>query len=139
MKVPSDLDILEAIYKDYYQAFASYEKSDDSRTSKVYVPIDCAKIAKLLKTDGDIVFGRLYYHLQNKYGYKKNNGLNIDFFALSVGQTNKPDRHVVNFPLMASVLAGMQQENAKFEVGTKISIVALAISLCSIVVTLLPS
>lgn len=82
MKVPSDLDILEAIYKEYYQAFTSYEKGDDSRKTKVYVPIDCSKIAKLLKTNGDIVFGRLYFYLQNKYGYKKNNGLNMDFFAL---------------------------------------------------------
>lgn len=61
MKNPSDGNILDAIYKKYYKDFVSYDKSTPSRSSKIYVPIDCAHIAEELGMDSEILFGRLDY------------------------------------------------------------------------------
>lgn len=67
-KLTTDLEILNAIYEKYYDAFASYaDAHNQTRNSKVYVPIDIESIAESLGVDGDIIFGRLYYHLNKKY------------------------------------------------------------------------
>lgn len=128
MRTPTDLDILESIYKKYYVQFCCYEDDESIRASKIYVPISCDDIANELNVDGDIVFGRLYYHLEKKYGYKQNDGSNVHFFALGLGR----EKHCVNFPLLSSVLAGLQQEKRKFVLATTISIISLSISLVSI-------
>ncbi|MFK0570877.1 hypothetical protein [Endozoicomonas sp.] len=132
MKVPSDLEILEAIYKKYYDEFKSYEKDSPSRSSKIHMPISCREIAKSLNVDGDIVFGRLHYHLEKKYGYKNEDGSRVSFFSLQIGKDNQ----CVNFPLLASVLAGLQQEQKKFITATAISSFSLAISLISLAIAL---
>ncbi len=64
MKIPTDFEILKMIYQDYYGDFSNYSKSNPSRSCKNYVPIDIRKIANKLNVDGDIIFGRLYYHLE---------------------------------------------------------------------------
>lgn len=133
MKVPTDLAILEEIFKEYYSAYASFQKGSGDRESKIYVPIVCGDIAKKLNVDSDIVFGRLYYHLEKKYGYKQRDGANVHFFALRVGEN---DVHCVNFPLMASVLAGLQHERDKFKLTTALSFVALAVSVISILISI---
>ncbi len=68
MRIPTDIQILDAIYERYYSTFAAFAKSAGDRSSKIYVPIDIKTIAYTLRVDGDIVFERLYYHLENKYG-----------------------------------------------------------------------
>lgn len=128
MKLPSDLKVLNAIYKLYYEEFCNFAQAPDvqnGRMGKIYVPIDCKMIARELDVDSDIVFGRLYYHLEQKYGYKRDDASKIVFFSLGVGS----DRHCVNFPLLASVLAGMQEENSKFQWATVLSSIAVVISI----------
>ncbi|MNO49572.1 hypothetical protein D3C76_399270 [compost metagenome] len=92
------------------------------------MPIDCKMIAKELDVDGDIVYGRLYYHLEQKHGYTRSDGSNVAFFSMMVGS----DRHCVNFPLLASVLAGLQEESSKFQLATWLSTFAIVISLASL-------
>lgn len=123
-RTPTDLELLTAIYERYYDQFAKYSKTAPDRDSKIYVPIDCATIATQLGVDGDIVFGRLYYDLDNRYGYTKDDGSKIHFFAFSVGK----DKHCVNLPLLASVLAGLRHENRRFVITTWVAIFALMIS-----------
>lgn len=132
MKIPTDLKLLSHIYKKYYATFISYSKESPERSAKIYVPIDCAEIARNFKVDGDIIFGRLYYHLEKVYGYKKSDGANVHFFALQVGNDHK----FINFPLLASVVAGLRLEHRKFWWATSISIVALIISALSLGVAL---
>jgi len=127
-KTPTDLELLNAIYERYYDEFSQYSKEGGGRGSKIYVPIDCASIADRLKVDGDIVFGRLYYDLDSRYGYTNDDGSKVHFFALAVGD----DRHCVNFPLLASVLAGLRHENRRFLVTTWIAVIALVISSVSL-------
>jgi hypothetical protein len=131
MKLPSDRQILECIFDQYKGAFAKFDLQKD-RATKVYVPIDCKAIAKKLGTEPDIVFGRLYYHLEKKYGFKQSDGVNVHLFALKIG----PDSKCVNFPLLASVLAGMQEERRRNLLTQAIAIAAIAVSLVSLLVSL---
>jgi hypothetical protein len=98
LKIPTDLKVPSTIYKLYYEEFKNHSREPDienGRQKKIYVPIDCKAVAKELDVDGDIVFGRLYYHLEEKHGYTRSDGSNVAFFSLMVGA----DRHCINFPL----------------------------------------
>jgi hypothetical protein len=75
--IPTDLQILDAIYERYYQTYADFVKSKSDRSTKIYVPIDVGAIARVLDVDGDIVFGRLYYHLEDKHGYTRGDGSRV--------------------------------------------------------------
>lgn len=132
-RAPTDLEILNAIYERYYATFASFSADESARSSKVYVPIDIAQLAKDMSVDEDIVFGRLYYHLDKKYGYKNDDGSYVHLFALVVGG----DRHCVNFPYVASVLASLREENRKYRLATTLAIVSLFISVVAFLLSVL--
>jgi hypothetical protein len=127
MKIPTDRKILELIYKEYKNTFKEYIKGDDTRESRIYVPIDCAKLAEKLNTDRDIVFGRLYYYLDQKYGYKRDDGSSVHLFSLAVGK----DVKCVNFPMLASVLASLRSEYTKFIVPIIVSTISVIVALVS--------
>lgn len=133
MRVPTDEQILERVWRTYYPVFASYTRDTAGRASKIYVPIDIGSIARDLGVDGDIVFGRLYYHLEQKYGYQTPSGSRVHLFALEVSG----DRHAINFPLMASILAALQEESRKFLVSTWVSVIALGVSVVALCVSVL--
>ncbi|MDP2658981.1 MAG: hypothetical protein Q8O78_11280 [Candidatus Deferrimicrobium sp.] len=132
MKVPTDHAILNDIYNHYYKAFAGFsaeasERGSAERGSKIYVPVDIRGISKRLRVDPDIVFGRLYYHMEEKYGYQRPGGEHVHFFAFSVG----PDKHCVNFPLLGSVLAGLREEWKKAYWAIGIAFLSLIVSAAS--------
>jgi hypothetical protein len=77
---PTDLQILEEIYTRYYATFRSFSREQPSRSAKVYVPIHIEAIAEHFAVDPDIVFGRLYYHLERKYGFIQPDGTNVHLF-----------------------------------------------------------
>lgn len=125
----TDRVILKKIYDLYYQEFCSFDKSEAKREGKIYVPIDCHLIAKDLNLDPDIVFGRLYYHLEKKHGYKQDNGALVHLFAFKVGA----DRHAVNFPLLSAILAEHEQSFYRFTIPLFVSSLALLISIAAYV------
>ncbi len=127
MKLPSDRAILERIYKLYYEEFQNHSCGENSgRRSKIYIPIDCKMIAREFDVDADIIFGRLYYHLQKKHGYTNEKGSKVIFFDEVAS-----DGRCINFPLMSSVLAGLQEDVNKFRTATWISTCALTVSIAS--------
>lgn len=128
---PTDLEILNEIYSRHYDAFAAYSKDLPNRASKIYVPIDLDGIADKLDVDADIVFGRLYYHLNHKHGYRKDDGSYVHLFTPVAGK----DRQCVNFPLVASILADLKQENQKFWWATIIAVFSLFVSVASIIIS----
>lgn len=129
--LPTDLEILNQIYERYYDDFVH---GVAKRASKLYVPIKIEPIAELLGVDVDIVFSRLYYHLEHLHSYRnETNGAITHFFALEVDG----DRHCVNFPYMASLLAALRAEDRKFRISTIQSRVALIISILALVVSVL--
>lgn len=131
-KVPTDLEILDEIYERYYDDFAAYSKENPQRETKIFVPIDIEEIAKSLNVDADIIFGRLYYHMNKKYGYRKENGSKVSIYATIQG-----DGHSVNLPLLASVLADLRKKNRKFKIATSIAVFSLIVSAISMVISLL--
>ena len=131
-KVPTDLKILETIYNLYHEEFVLYDEDEKIRETKIYVPIDCHKVADKLKVNGDIVFGRLYYHLDKKYRYRQEDDSKVLFFAFN----EIPDSpKSINFPLLTSVLAGLREEKDKFRTTTIIAVVALVLSSISLVLS----
>lgn len=133
-RIPTDLQILQKIYDLYYNDFCAFDHDDTIRDAKIFVPIDCKKIAKKLGTNGDIVFGRLYYHLANKHKYTDHdNGTApiVRLFEFKVGN----DIKCVNFPFMASVLADLKIQDRRFKLTLFASVLALCISVASLTVT----
>lgn len=128
MKAPTDLQILQVIYDDYYNVYSEFQRGEEnSRRSKIHVPIDCQKIANKLKVDGDIVFGRLYYYLEQKHGYKREDDSKVSFFALGLGS----DKHCINFPLLTSILADLQEQDRKARRTSRLATIAIVISAVS--------
>jgi len=134
-KIPTDLQILKAIYKQYVQTFREREFVEPPRVTKIYVPIDVRLIAKHLGTDPDELFGRLYYHLDHVYSYKQENGAKVHLFAFAVGE----DRHCINFPYLAAVLAERQSQHKRELVAIAIAVFSLVISIGSLVAQALSS
>jgi len=134
-RLPTDLKILNAIYTRYYEQFTQYSRNDPNpdRSAKIYVPIDIELISQKLKVDKDIVFGRLYYHLQRKHGYKGDDGVSVPFFTLRVGE----NIHCVNFPPLASVLADLRDQGRRHDRATWIAAGSLVVSVVSISLTIL--
>ena len=132
-RLPTDLQLLDTIYSMYYDAFASYPESSPKRSSKIYVPIDIDAIARKFGLDGDIVFGRLYYHLDEKYGYSQKEGGEVHLFTTVVGG----DRHCVNFPYVASIVATLRDQDRKYRIATGMASVSLLISVVSFALSIL--
>lgn len=86
--LPTDLQILNTIYNQYYDKFKSFSKNDSDRSAKNFIPVDIKLIAQKFGVDVDIIFGRLYYHLEQKYGYSRPDGSKVAFFALIIGSDN---------------------------------------------------
>jgi len=128
----NDLKILEAIYDRYYSDFQSYSEENKTRSSKIYVPISIEELAKKMGVDVDIIFGRLYYHLNKRYRYKQDGGLQVDLFSLSVGD----DKHCINFPYLAGILAGLKEKNTKYLVTLWCSIASIAIAVAAVIVSI---
>lgn len=121
---PTDLELLEEIYKRYYSVFAGHSREEPTRSTKMFVPINIRELADHFNVDADIVFGRLYYDLEPKYGFENSDGTKVPFFYLKTGD----DTNVVHFPLLASVVAKLRDERKKHLIATWISISALVIS-----------
>ncbi len=119
------MKILNRIYDGYYETFV---KNKPSRSSNNYIPIDIGRLAEDLRVDADIIFGRLYYHLDEKHRYKEEDGSMVHLFALRVGD----DSECVHFPFLASVLADLRAESRKLVTATTIAIISLIVAAVSL-------
>lgn len=132
--LPTDYELLAEIYRRYFDAYVAFDKNvSTKRSTKNYVPIDVKEVARALGSESDLIFGRLFYHLEPKYGFDDGEGSGdgppprVPFFAMRVGG----DTHAVHFPLLASVLADLRDQRAKHLFATWISVIAFGMSLVS--------
>jgi hypothetical protein len=130
--LPTDRNLLGVIFREYYPPFAAFSEENKTRSSKIWVPIDIETLARRFRTDPDMIFGRLYYHLNGKYGQEIDGG-RLEFFQMRVGA----DKHCVNFPFLASVLADLEQESSRFAWATAIAALSLVVSIASIAIAVL--
>jgi hypothetical protein len=93
-----------------------------------FMLIDVAKVAARLGCKSELLFGRLYYHLDAKYRYKQDDGARVDLFHLNI-QDKGP---AVHFPYLASILAGLEEEHRKLFWSMVFSVTALILSLISL-------
>ncbi|AEE23945.1 hypothetical protein Glaag_3009 [Glaciecola sp. 4H-3-7+YE-5] len=129
MKTVTDRKLLKTIYDLYEKDYLNFEKDNPNRSAKIYVPIDCDLVAEKLSTEPGLVFGRLYYHLDKKHRYKQENGSSVHLFALRVGS----DINSIHFPLLASVIAELDDSFRRFTIPLVISSLAFLVSLGSLV------
>jgi len=132
VKLPTDQQLLTTIYKLHLDDYKQYDTDPSIRETKMYVPINITKVAAKLKTDEDLVFGKLLDDLEHRFGIKNDDGSLRPFFAIKVGK----DFHAINFPYMSSVLAQIKDDNKKYRLATTIAIFALLISALSISIAL---
>jgi hypothetical protein len=135
-RVPTDKMILEVIYARYYEEFAqfSHGADDQDRDTKIYVPVDLGAVARTLHVDGDIIFGRLSYYLDHKYRYQNPNGSWVHLLWLRYDKQPRP--HWINFPLLASVLAGLQDDERRVAWTRWLSILSICIAVAAFALSL---
>lgn len=132
---PTDLQLLEEIYRRYYREFTAFSRDCPDRDTKVYVPIDIATIARHFGVDGDIIHGRLYYHLDHKYGIDRTNGERVPFFYFKEDAAPS-DRHQVQFPILASAVAQLKESRNQFVLATSLAAASLVIAFLALIVSM---
>jgi hypothetical protein len=127
---PTDLEILKEIYGRHREEFSG---SANARTSKIMVPLDVPAIARSLGVDADSIFGRLYYHLDPKYGEPAFQGRPRKVLFTPVAGE---DKNCINFPLLEAVLAGLWEERRRdlWALGT--AVFSLGIALASLLISI---
>ena len=111
------------------------EGAAGSRGAKIFVPVDLQEIANHFGVDVDSIFGRLYYHLDPKYGeeHDRMGGARKSLFTPVAG----PDRNCVNFPLLEAALASLWQERRRDLRAIATAVFSLAIAVAALLVSIL--
>jgi hypothetical protein len=128
VSLPTDRYILQCIYDMYAAEYPGDMGANGKRVNEPYVPIDIRSVAKRVGMSPELLFGRLYYHLDQKHRYTQDNGALVSLFTIKVGDK----RHAVQFPYLASILASQNQEFRRFLLGPSIAVFATGISLASL-------
>lgn len=126
MRKPSlnftDLRLMETIQREYADAYLN--RGDQKE--RFYIQIECDHIAqKMNVADKDLVFQRLYSHLEKKYGYKNDDGSRSHFFGLMVGDK----KHCINYPYLCAVLADLKDEKKELRITQALAIASVVISI----------
>ncbi len=127
MKLPTDRSVLECIFKMYEFSYPGPSNAAGRGANDPYISIDIAEVASRLGCNAELLFGRLYYHLDQKYRYEKDDGTKVVLFDIRVGEK----KHAVQFPYLASILAGLNQESRRVLVPLGVSLFSLGVSLAS--------
>jgi hypothetical protein len=132
-KLPTDRFVLECIFEMYESSYPGPRLSSGAGENDPYVAIDIQAVAKKLGCDPELLFGRLYYHLDQKYRYKQDGGAIVALFHLRVGEK----LHAIQFPYLASILAGLNQDFRRQAIAFAVSFAALGMSIASLIFSVL--
>jgi len=120
--IPTDIEILEAIFEKYYPAFLELSPLETGERRSPFFPIDIRQIAEGFDVDPDIVFARLYYHLENKYKYDK-----VSLFQLQIGGK----QNAVHLPYLSSILADLRVEDKRHRWSLILSLISVVVAALS--------
>ena len=128
MKKPSlnftDLRLMKTIQKEYADVYLN--RGDQKE--RFYIQIECDSIAKKMNVDSELVFQRLYSHLEKKYGYKNDDGSRVHFFGLMVGDK----KHCINYPYLCAVLADLKDEKKELRITQALAVASIVISIVAL-------
>lgn len=135
---PTDFELLRAIHERHK---ADYEaRVAAGGLGRIFVPLDIPAIAKDLGSEENMVFGRLYHHLEEIHGQKRdptNPHPRKTFFTPRIGPDDALLINAVNFPLMEAVLASLWQERDRDRRTLWISVISIGIAVASLVLSVL--
>jgi hypothetical protein len=83
-KLPTDLQILDAVFEAYHDSFTAQPFDERS----VIIPIDVSSIANKLNVDRDLVLGRLYFYLSKLHDRE-----GMPLFTLTENENNAVNFH----------------------------------------------
>jgi len=129
MSLPTDREILRCNFEMYAPAYPGKEPGEARGKNDPYMPINVHEVAAHLNCSPEMLFGRLYYHLDAKYRYTQDNDAKVHLFSLKIGS----EMHCVNFPYLAAALAERDEEHKRQLWSLGISIAALVLSVASII------
>jgi hypothetical protein len=129
--LPTERQVLRQIF-DMYEASYPGERPGENDP---FVAIDIHAVSAKLNCKPHLLFGYLYYLLEHKYRYKTGENTYVSLFAPKAGNM----RHAVNYPYLAAILAGHDQEQSKYRWSLIFSVLALALSICAIIAQLASS
>ena len=129
MSLPTDREILRCIFEMYAPAYPGMESGEARRNNDPYLPIKVRDVATRLRCSPEMLFGRLYYHMDAKYRYRQDNDTQVHLFSLKVGS----EMHCVNFPYLAAVLSAREEDHKRHLWSLGIAIAALVLSMASII------
>ena len=132
MSLPTDRYVLQCIFDMYKDQYPGKKGADGKGENDPYIAIDVRAVAEKIQCAPELLFGRLYYHLDQKHRYKQEDGTIVPLFYLQLGDK----RHAVHFPYLASILAGQNQEFRRYALALGMSAAALGVSITSLVVSL---
>jgi hypothetical protein len=128
--LPSDRAILKRIYQMYEVEYPGSPEDGTRGENDPYLSIDIPSVAKKIGCSPEMLFGRLYYHLDQKHRYKQDDGSVVPLFYMKLGDK----RHAVHFPYLAAILATHEQEHRKHLWSISLSVLALVLSVASLAV-----
>lgn len=126
--LPTERDVLRCIYDMYEESYPGEKPGEKDPL----LSIDVTAVAAKLQCSPELLFGYLYYFLEHKYRYQTGENTYVSLFSPRAGNM----RHAVNFPYLAAILAGHDQEHSKFTWSLGVSLVALALSIGAIIAQL---
>lgn len=129
MSLPTDREILRCIFEMYEPAYPGKEPGETHGKNDPYLPIKVTEVASRLGCSPEMLFGRLYYHLNAKYRYTQDNNAHVHLFSIKVGS----EMHCANFPYLAAVLAEKDEEHKRQLWSLGVAIAALILSIASII------
>jgi hypothetical protein len=92
------------------------------------VPVDLQLVAQRLACDPHLLFGRLHFDMGTRLRWRDPKDANITLASIFEAQAG-PQRHVVNFPYLAAVLARLDAEARQTTWTRVLAIVAIVVSL----------
>lgn len=132
-KLPTDRGVLQCIFDMYQSSYPGQKAADGRGENDPFISIDIPAIASKLGCGPELLFGRLHYHLDQKYRYKQEAGPLVPLFHLKAGEK----RHAVQFPYLACILAGMNQDFRRQAIAFGVSFISLGVSLASLAISIL--
>lgn len=114
---------MRTIQKIYANAYSNRQDQN------FYIEIDCKHIAKKMKVDNELVFQRLYSHLEKKYGYTNADQSYVHFFSLTVGDK----KHCINYPYLCAALSDLEGERKELRITQAFAIVSAIISIIALI------